>query len=36
VLISPLLVVGAAVLVRVADLAVEIPEALSAWFDHVV
>jgi Zn-dependent protease with chaperone function len=34
VLISPLLVAGAAVLVRVADLAVEIPEGLSAWFDH--
>jgi Zn-dependent protease with chaperone function len=34
VLISPLLVASAAVLVRVADLAVEIPPGISAWFDR--
>lgn len=34
VLISPLLVAGSAVLVRVADLVVEIPEGLNAWFDR--
>jgi Zn-dependent protease with chaperone function len=34
VLISPMLVAAAAVLVRVADLVVDVPENASAWLDH--
>jgi Zn-dependent protease with chaperone function len=34
VLISPLLVAAAAVPVRLADLVVEIPQSLNAWFDR--
>lgn len=34
ILISPLVVAGVAVLVRVADLVVEVPAGLSAWLDR--
>jgi hypothetical protein len=34
VLISPILVAAVAVLVRVADLAVDVPPGVSAWLDR--